>query len=66
MNFANIELYYEPFFIDRAWVGKGLYRRKMAYGARGRLFTLKLKKAHMKFVIKEAKQEGQGRPEKKG
>ncbi|CAG8515521.1 10435_t:CDS:2 [Paraglomus occultum] len=52
-------------YIGKAWVGKGLYRRKRAYGARGRLFTLKLKKAHMKFVIKEAKHEGEGRPEKK-
>ncbi|KAF0420922.1 ribosomal protein L22 [Gigaspora margarita] len=39
-------------YIDQAFVGKGLYRKKPNYGARGRFSFLKIKKAHMKYVLK--------------
>ncbi|GBC07642.1 hypothetical protein RclHR1_00760012 [Rhizophagus clarus] len=40
-------------YIEQAWVGKGLYRKKPNYGARGRISALKIKSAHMKYIIKE-------------
>lgn len=55
-------------YIEQAWVGKGIYRKKPNYGARGRFSWLKMKKAHMKYVIKERKSveevEGIGRKRK--
>ncbi|CAG8526158.1 24980_t:CDS:2 [Cetraspora pellucida] len=44
-------------YIDQAFVGKGLYRKKPNYGARGRFSFLKIKKAHMKYVLKVKKPE---------
>ncbi|CAG8533955.1 27481_t:CDS:2, partial [Dentiscutata erythropus] len=44
-------------FIDQAFVGKGLYRKKPNYGARGRFSFLKIKKAHMKYILKVKKPE---------
>ncbi|KAG9307695.1 hypothetical protein G9A89_023260 [Geosiphon pyriformis] len=51
-------------YIEQAWVGKGLYRKKIEYRARGRFNFLKIKKAHMKYIIKEAAEEGEGKPKK--
>jgi len=39
--------------LEQAWVGKGLYRKKPNYGARGRFSVIKIKSAHMKYIIKE-------------
>ncbi|RIA98532.1 ribosomal protein L22/L17 [Glomus cerebriforme] len=43
----------EKCYIEQAWVGKGIYRKRPNYGARGRFSWLKIKSAHMKYIIKE-------------
>ncbi|CAB4385342.1 unnamed protein product [Rhizophagus irregularis] len=40
-------------YIEQAWVGKGGYRKKPNFGARGRFSLLQIKNAHMKYIVKE-------------
>ncbi|CAH1758429.1 18811_t:CDS:2 [Entrophospora sp. SA101] len=42
-------------YIEQAWVGKGYYRKKPNYAARGRMSYMLIKKSHMKYIIKEKK-----------
>ncbi|CAG8438757.1 7864_t:CDS:2 [Ambispora gerdemannii] len=51
-------------YIEQAWVGKGFYRKKINYHSRGRFSLLKMKKAHMKYVIKEGREDGSAKPKK--
>ncbi|CAG8594453.1 1928_t:CDS:2 [Ambispora leptoticha] len=51
-------------YIEQAWVGKGVYRKRINYHSRGRFSLLKIKKAHMKYIIKEGREDGSAKPKK--
>ncbi|CAG8445932.1 14451_t:CDS:2 [Acaulospora morrowiae] len=48
----------EEVFIEQAFVGKGFYKKRPSFRARGRFSMLKIKKAHMKYILKVKRSEG--------
>ncbi|KAG0168246.1 hypothetical protein DFQ28_005214 [Apophysomyces sp. BC1034] len=44
----------EDLVVAQAWVGKGLSRKRAKYHGRGQFGVMHQKRAHMKFILKEA------------
>ncbi|KAF9998752.1 hypothetical protein BGZ65_005785 [Modicella reniformis] len=44
-------------YVDRAWVGKGVYARRIKIHARGKIGVMHHPAAHMKFTLKERQPE---------
>ncbi|CAG8475826.1 14774_t:CDS:2 [Acaulospora colombiana] len=47
----------EEVYVEQAFVGKGLYKKRPSFRARGRFSILKIKRAHMKYILRVRKPE---------